>query len=255
MKARSREINIFNMSLLDILCGALGAFCFMMLVLFPFYSQDKGQSKRPDVQEGIDPKTFQEAKARIQQLEQDLQKFQKYADQLEARVKQLEAQSRQQQGDMQQMKDRAERGEMRNSILTLGSFAVQEGERVEVYIDSDRLAGKEGKPGPKMDPANHQDPFFTGDRGVNGVGAGVSYYMVRDTPRGSTFKVYVKFIKLNPGRTVSGYVIVSANDLYQMVDVKSEKDKVAVPVGVLKIDDDHNPKYASALPPENAAKQ
>ena len=25
MRARSREINIFNMSLLDILCGALGA--------------------------------------------------------------------------------------------------------------------------------------------------------------------------------------------------------------------------------------
>ena len=30
MRARSREINIFNMSLLDIWCGALGAFCFMM---------------------------------------------------------------------------------------------------------------------------------------------------------------------------------------------------------------------------------
>lgn len=37
MKSRSREVNIFNMSLLDILCGALGAFCFLMLVLFPSY--------------------------------------------------------------------------------------------------------------------------------------------------------------------------------------------------------------------------
>jgi hypothetical protein len=35
MKARNREINIFNMSLLDILCGALGTVCFLMLVLFP----------------------------------------------------------------------------------------------------------------------------------------------------------------------------------------------------------------------------
>jgi hypothetical protein len=41
MKARSREINIFNMSLLDILCGALGAFCFMMLTLFPYYTRAK----------------------------------------------------------------------------------------------------------------------------------------------------------------------------------------------------------------------
>ena len=37
MKPRNREINIFNMSLLDILCGALGAFCFMMLSLLPYY--------------------------------------------------------------------------------------------------------------------------------------------------------------------------------------------------------------------------
>src|SRR3954452_10708390 len=107
MKARSREINIFNMSLLDILCGALGAFCFMMLVLFPFYSQDKGAGKRPDVQQGIDPKTFEEAKNRIKQLEDTVKKFQTYSDQMEARLKQMEAQSRQRQGDMEKMEERA----------------------------------------------------------------------------------------------------------------------------------------------------
>ncbi len=37
MRRRNREINIFNMSLLDILCGALGAFCFMMIALLPYY--------------------------------------------------------------------------------------------------------------------------------------------------------------------------------------------------------------------------
>ena len=35
MKRQNREVNIFNMSLLDILCGALGAFCFLMLALLP----------------------------------------------------------------------------------------------------------------------------------------------------------------------------------------------------------------------------
>lgn len=43
MKPRNREINIFNMSLLDIMCGALGTFCFMMLVLFPYYTRAKNQ--------------------------------------------------------------------------------------------------------------------------------------------------------------------------------------------------------------------
>jgi uncharacterized membrane protein len=41
MKSRNKEVNIFNMSLLDILCGALGAFCFMMLSLFPDHAKVK----------------------------------------------------------------------------------------------------------------------------------------------------------------------------------------------------------------------
>ena len=37
MKPRNREVNIFNMSVLDLLTGALGAFCFLTLALFPAY--------------------------------------------------------------------------------------------------------------------------------------------------------------------------------------------------------------------------
>ena len=52
MRARPREINIFNMSLLDILCGALGAFCFMMLVALPYYSSG-GDVRRQQNEETI----------------------------------------------------------------------------------------------------------------------------------------------------------------------------------------------------------
>lgn len=41
MRAKNREINIFNMSLLDILTGMLGAFLFLMLGLIPYYSRAK----------------------------------------------------------------------------------------------------------------------------------------------------------------------------------------------------------------------
>ena len=53
MKSRNREINIFNMSLLDILCGALGAFCFMMIVLLPYYKPDnpEDQKKQKEMEE------------------------------------------------------------------------------------------------------------------------------------------------------------------------------------------------------------
>ncbi len=44
MKPRNREVNIFNMSVLDLLTGALGAFCFLTLALFPYYFKAKNAS-------------------------------------------------------------------------------------------------------------------------------------------------------------------------------------------------------------------
>lgn len=64
MKARNREINIFNMSLLDILCGALGAFCFMMLTLFPYYTKAKKGGDSTTIQNQLD-----QAQKRIEELD------------------------------------------------------------------------------------------------------------------------------------------------------------------------------------------
>jgi len=44
MKPRNREVNIFNMSVLDLLTGALGAFCFLTLALFPYYFKARNVS-------------------------------------------------------------------------------------------------------------------------------------------------------------------------------------------------------------------
>ncbi len=40
MKPRNREINIFNLSMLDVICGALGAFLILMVVMMPYYKKD-----------------------------------------------------------------------------------------------------------------------------------------------------------------------------------------------------------------------
>ena len=39
MKPRNREINIFNLSMLDVIAGALGAFLILFLVLAPYYEK------------------------------------------------------------------------------------------------------------------------------------------------------------------------------------------------------------------------
>lgn len=40
MKPRNREINIFNLSMLDVISGAMGAFLIIMVVLFPYYKKE-----------------------------------------------------------------------------------------------------------------------------------------------------------------------------------------------------------------------
>jgi hypothetical protein len=51
MKPRNREVNIFNMSVLDLLTGALGAFCFLTLALFPSYFKVTAASAAGKAQE------------------------------------------------------------------------------------------------------------------------------------------------------------------------------------------------------------
>jgi len=67
-RRRNREVNIFNMSLLDILCGALGAFCFMMLSLFPDHAKVKELQaclQAAEKNTPSDPRSLQQAQQRI----------------------------------------------------------------------------------------------------------------------------------------------------------------------------------------------
>lgn len=40
MKRRNREINIFNLSMLDVISGAMGAFLIIMVILLPYYKKE-----------------------------------------------------------------------------------------------------------------------------------------------------------------------------------------------------------------------
>ena len=80
MKKRSREINIFSMSALDLFASAMGAFILISVVLFPFFANlgDLSESKKKEKAE----------------LEQEKAKLQQEKARLEERVKAL-----QQEGD------------------------------------------------------------------------------------------------------------------------------------------------------------
>jgi hypothetical protein len=251
MKPRNREINIFNMSLLDVLCGALGAFCFLMLVLFPYYSQDKGVAKAPEVPAaGVDPTTFEQAKARIKELEDLVKKFQDYAAQADAAQKRAEAENHQLQGDLKTAQERDNQLEMRKPLLATGRFVVSEGDFVQVYVEDDRTTTKGGK-GEKIDVTKPQDSIFNGDFHVYGQGAGLSYFMVRDTPKGE-FRVFLKIIKHKPSDPpIKGYVLVQVEGQFEVTDtIYATQEHTAIPIAVVNVDQDRKGTIKIVLPKE-----
>src|SRR5713101_1985444 len=152
MKPRNREINIFNMSLLDILCGALGAFCFRMIVLLPYYSSKP--TKAPDVpKDMVDPKTLQDALDQIKQLKEALKKMQDYSMGLEGQVNQQKQQISQQQQEIEELKKKAAKNEEYTSRLEFrwpfmgfGLFTVAKDDKWQVCWDSDRVRNDQKGP-------------------------------------------------------------------------------------------------------------
>jgi hypothetical protein len=251
MKPRNREINIFNMSLLDVLCGALGAFCFMMLVLFPYYSQDKGTARAPDVPPaGVDPKTYDQAMARIKELEDLIKKFQDYSSQADAQQKREEAEIRELQNDMKDAKEKIGQLEMRKPILSVGRFSLADTDHVQVYIEDERV-GDTGKKAQRVDPTKPQDASFNGDFATQGEGAGLSYFMVRDAPTGE-YRVFAKIIKHPPSnQPIRGFVTVEVQGGFAVTPtIVASQEHIAIPIAIVAVDQDKKQTIKLVVPKE-----
>lgn len=87
MRARNREINIFNMSLLDILTGMLGAFLFLMLGLLPYYAKvSKNKDVNPEELRCLRDEN-QELRNQVEQQNQQIAELKKQLEELQKIVK------------------------------------------------------------------------------------------------------------------------------------------------------------------------
>lgn len=137
MRARPREINIFNMSLLDILCGALGAFCFMMLVALPYYVTGKVDQARSQ-------KRTEELLKDVEQLREKMsdpaqaEELRKLIDELEAQIKQLQGQLNQYAYENEQLKQEGARLTSENENLRK-QLALWEQEKSQLIAEKTKL--------------------------------------------------------------------------------------------------------------------
>jgi hypothetical protein len=251
MKARNREINIFNMSLLDILCGALGAFCFMMLVLFPFYTQDKGKPSRPDIPEGIDPKTFEEAKARIRELEDTLKKYKDYGEKLEAENKRLQAENRQLKQQNQEASKKMDQLEYRNPFIAMMDLAISKDDEVELYVEDNR-ANPSGHKTEKADLKRRQGASWNGDMVATSPAGGAGYFVIRDGPPGE-YRLMLKVMK-HSGAPISGSFIVDTAERTHWISVANiSQSSVVIPIAVVNVDKDYHQQIRMTVPAEYVA--
>ncbi|MFL6568841.1 MAG: hypothetical protein ACJ8LI_06695 [Chthoniobacterales bacterium] len=125
MRARPREINIFNMSLLDILCGALGAFCFMMLVALPYYVAGKEDRVKSQQRTEELMKDVEQLRQRMTDPAQ-AEELRKLIDELEAQIKRLQGELNQYTYENEQLKQENTRLADENTRLTTDNQNLQQ---------------------------------------------------------------------------------------------------------------------------------
>ncbi|MEY2484821.1 MAG: hypothetical protein QOH39_469 [Verrucomicrobiota bacterium] len=219
MRARSREVNIFNMSLLDILCGALGAFCFMMLVLLPYYnppaSEEDLRKERANTDELVKQmerlKEAAKGSAFAQQMSDLSQKLQDQIKELQGQVNQYAAQNQQLQADNQSLTKKNQELQrsldQRRPFLTM--IATNPRQSIDLYLQDDVVVGNEKRSNPPFNPnQQHHSAYWPGD--ISAWIGGVASWLVRDSPASVHYKVYAKLAGDPAGRiagSVDGVVV------------------------------------------------
>lgn len=244
MRARNREVNIFNMSLLDILCGALGAFCFLMLVLFPYW---KPAGKRAEDFQ----KQYDEAAREMAAIREQLKRLPGGdAADVAAKLNRLQNLLKQQQGEINELERRANlyRKQAREADNEASDLRMREpllvsvrwstsNHNVDVYV---RALGKTstGKEMPAVDATKSQGTFFAGDTFLDcPAGPCNDNWQSRDVPANLEYEIYYKFLADNgnpqPAEIVDAYL--SNRDIFlKLPRFQIPKPQTAVRVGVFR---------------------
>ncbi|MCC7234736.1 MAG: hypothetical protein IT163_05500 [Bryobacterales bacterium] len=246
MKSSSKEINIINMSLLDILCGAMGAFCFMMLALFPYWSPS-----------GVGAK---ESLAMSEQMQQEIERLKRELketggpgsagaverlEKLQGQMQQMEGQNNRLRAELDEEKKKVRDLEVRNPVIIAVDWSAP-GTDIDIFAHSPTTTNVSGKSQPPVDPNAKQGHFFYGDvsYGMN-RGPGMDFWLMRDTIQGSRLDIYYKYFASNgyagPVKVYGTYINNSRATRLPFVEMAREK--TAIKVGSLTVAADYSIRF------------
>jgi hypothetical protein len=257
MKQKNKEVNIFNMSLLDILCGALGAFCFLMLVLFQFWKPEgtevtkvkentqqleqklKDMMKQMENMSNLPPDVAE----KLKQMAKDFESLSGEMAKLKAMLQQAQAQGEAHRRDAEQARGEAEAAKkevskykVRNPIAVV-MMTMTSGHDVDLYVKDSKME--------EISAAKRQGIKWPGDVYLNTMyGPASDVWMMRDVPAGE-YKVYYKYFdsRGTPGpATVSGYYL-QHNSVVKLPRVQLPNDKQTYHVGSIHVAADYSSKF------------
>jgi hypothetical protein len=169
LKPRNREISIFNISMLDVISGALGAVLIIMIVLLPYYKK-----------ESIDfVQEIQEMQQQLETSRQEAIEAQQQVEEAQQQAEQAEQQARQAQTQAEENRQRAMRAEQKLSKTFLVVYIrwatvgpdvdlfVKDPSGAEFYFDKRTISGRPGE--------------FSED---SKLGPGNEVWEIRDAPPG-----------------------------------------------------------------------
>lgn len=207
MRPRNREVNIFNMSLLDILCGALGAFCFMMLVLFPYWRPGGVNAKETEQNSEEMQRELGELKKQMSQMPNGEAMMQKFTD-LQNRLMQSTGQMNRAMQDLEEQKKKVAELETRNPIVFVMEWFSNKHD-MDLYVQWSGVKPPEPQSPPDMNKS--QGTHWKGEiRTSCKEGPCSEVWAMRDIIPNVGLKVHYKFMAANgnPGPVdVFGYYL------------------------------------------------
>ena len=225
MRTRSREINIFSLSLMDVISGAMGAFLIIMVILARYYVFDPNVKQNTDdlrirldaaisglnrirggteqiFSELIESDTgatttglatgdaLAQIEALSQGITQDIARVNNQLGVAQAQINDLEEELQEKSAQIKRAEERIAELEQRNPLVVQAMAACPQD--VELFIESDRVGSASGEQGVPFDPRYDRVQGFTGDNGLTFTGGpSAEIRMVGKAIRGTSYKLFV----------------------------------------------------------------
>lgn len=260
MRMPRRDINIFNLSMMDVISGAMGAFLIIMVILMRYYKEDDDiAAQREAAQKQMDEmeRKIQEAIEQLQATtDLDVDELLRKLEDLKRQLADARREVTRLNNDLQAARNRVNQLQQRNDELerenevlkrrveVYDTFVVQSNWTstvpvdVDIFIESSIFSDKNELL--RFDPRLARPRMFHGDlRSDDDTKVGPDTWVINASRNNTTFKVfvYIEGVPSGMGDVTVTTNFAAANRKYEMDRVTLTREKPWELVGILKTND------------------